>query len=414
MINNTKRLTGAPKFRLRYLSAAIAVGMGQLVIMSPVHAADDLTSAITGGKASMDMRYRFETVDQDGFDEKAESATVRTRLGYLTDDYMGLSAFIEMEDISVVGAGDYAPKESGFPTVADPELTELNQGYLSYSAPGETLINVGRQRVILDNARFVGNVGWRQNEQTYDLVLLQNKGISDTTLTYAYVHRVNDVKGDNLDVDTHLLNASYAGLSFVKITAYGYLIDYETDAVAEDDIQTIGLRLSGGAPLSDDFKLLYSAEYANQSDYQDNERDIDVNYTLLEIGGELFGVTAKIGQETLEGQSLDGGGKYGFQTPLATKHGFNGWADKFLTTPGDGIVDQYVSIGGNVADVKLQAVYHQYSADVGGDDWGNELNVLAAMNFGKHYQLGAKLANYNADEHATDTEKVWLWGQLKF
>ncbi|NIX55640.1 MAG: hypothetical protein GWN14_06840, partial [candidate division Zixibacteria bacterium] len=92
----------------------------------------------------------------------AAASTVRTRMGYRTGETGGLSAFIEFEDVSEVGEKKYG---GNYSVVADPEITELNQAYVSYQAPGKSNVLLGRQRLILDNARFVGNVGWRQNEQ---------------------------------------------------------------------------------------------------------------------------------------------------------------------------------------------------------------------------------------------------------
>ena len=234
----------------------------------------------------------------------------------------------------------------------------------------------------------------------------------DTTLFYGYVSNVNRIFSDespigNTNLEAHLLNASYKGLGFATITGYAYLLDF-VDAPGNSN-QTLGLRFAGGNDLTGNFKLLYTLEYAQQSDYEDGESRIDADYTLVELGGKISGVTAKIGLETLSGD-----GEYGFSTPLATLHAFNGWADQFLGTPVDGLEDLYVSVGGKVGGVKLLAVYHEYSADNGGEDYGSEYGLLAARKFGKHYTLLAKYASYSADEHNADVDKLWLSGQLKF
>ena len=56
--------------------------------------------------------------------------------------------------------------------MGDPETTELNQAYLSFRG-GETILSAGRQRLVLDNARFVGEGAWRQNQQTFDALTAQ-------------------------------------------------------------------------------------------------------------------------------------------------------------------------------------------------------------------------------------------------
>ncbi len=85
----------------------------------------------------------------------------------------------------------------------------------------------------------------------------------------------------------------------------------------------------------------------------------------------------------------------------------------FLATPGDGLRDLMFSLGGKAAGIKLLAVYHDFSADQGSDDYGSEIDLLAAKKFARRYQLGIKYASYRADSWKTDTDKLWLWGQLK-
>ncbi|HHS83785.1 MAG TPA: hypothetical protein ENK38_02530 [Gammaproteobacteria bacterium] len=387
-----------------------------LVPLAQAEVGHNFTDALTGGKASVDMRFRMENVTQESKPEDANALTLRTRLGYLTGDYEGFKAFGEMTHTAAIENNDYlVPKGPGangktdYPVVADPEISRLNQAWVSYSGIANTAVKLGRQRVKLDNDRFVGNVGWRQTEQVYDALVVANTSIQDTTLIYGYVTRAYTIFGTEVPSQSHLVNVSYNGFSFGKITGYAYLLDLLHDSGAADS-QTLGLRFGGKQALSDDFTLLYALELAQQSEYADAPSTVDADYTKFELGGKFMGVTAKIGQE-----KLGGDGTYGFQTILATKHAFNGWADKFLTTPADGLVDNYFSVGGKPAGIKLLAVYHTFTADNGGDDYGKELNLLAAKKFGKNYTVGLKYANYTDDTVAADdVSKVWLWGQLKF
>jgi hypothetical protein len=270
---------------------------------------------------------------------------------------------------------------------------------------------LGRQSVIFDNARFVGNVGWRQNEQTYDAFTVANTSLKDTAIVYGYVTNVNTIFGEesakgNVDTDTHLINISYSGLAAGNITAYGYFLDLTNAPAASNS--TLGVRFAGATKMNDDVKALYTLEYAKQSDYKGGASTIDADYNLIELGAEFSGVTAMLGYEVL------GADTSAFYTPLATLHAFNGWADKFLATPANGLVDTYLSVEGKVAGVKLQAVYHDFSADVGSASYGSEVDLLAAKKFGKNYTLLAKYASYSADTLATDTDKMWLMGQAQF
>ncbi len=154
--------------------------------------------AVTGGKAHLEFRYRLEAVDQDPFADDALASTLRSRLNYVTGDWHGFSAFMEADNVTVLGDDDtYNSTTNGVtdrPVVADPEYTEVNQAYLQYKFGSFTGL-LGRQRIMLDNQRFVGNVGWRQNEQTYDAVTLKSSALSKTQLHYSYISNINRITG---------------------------------------------------------------------------------------------------------------------------------------------------------------------------------------------------------------------------
>lgn len=375
----------------------------------PPAQAGGLDEALTGGNASLDIRLRYENVDQDNALDNADALTVRTRLGYMTGNYKALSAFIEMENTSALvedyNSGPGGNGKSAYSIVADPEITEVNQAFLQFSGVAETTGKLGRQRIIHDNARFIGNVGWRQNEQTYDAFRIDTEALADTHLSYAYLDNVKDIFSNDTDISSHLVNARYDGFSLGSLVAYGYFIDFK-DAPANSQ-QTLGLRFDGVHQF-ETLKLLYTLEAAQQSDYADGDKGIDAAYRLLTVGVTIRGITGKIGYELLGGDDYSG-----FETPLATKHAFNGWADMFLNTPTDGLQDTYLQLGGKLAGVKLLAVYHDFQSDKGSIDYGSEINLLAAREFSRRYTLGIKYAGYKADEWQVDTNKFWLWGQLK-
>ena len=390
------------------VSACVMAGIAMMA--TGTASASGITEAITGGKVSGDFRLRMETVEQDNALDDASSLTLRSRLGYRTAEYGGLTGFIEFENITALDDDYEAMPTNAAKTksvVADPEGTEVNQLYLKY-ALGDNAVILGRQRIILDNARFVGNVGWRQNEQTFNALTLSSQALADTALTYAFVDKVNTITAGEYDTTAHLFNASYAGLSAGKLTGYAYLIELDDNATGSNS--TIGLRFAGATDTAD-IKIKYSVEYAKQSDYADGD-NIDSSYMLAELGADISGVGIKMGYEVLgDGK---GSGDASFSTPLATKHAFNGWADAFLTTPDNGLQDIYLSATTKVEGVKLLAVYHDYSADSGSGDLGSEVNLLAAKKFGENYTALLKYANYSAGDTGTDTEKLWLMGQMTF
>lgn len=384
---------------------------------------DKLVNALTKGKFNLNVRYRYEMVDQDGISRIAHANTLRTRLGYTTGEFHGFSAKVEGENIVPIGKDRFNSTTNGnttFPTVADPSETEFNQVWLRYAGIPKTAVTGGRQRIIFDNARFIGNVGWRQNEQTFDSAQINYSGLPDTKLNYVYLWKVNRIFGDdslngNFRMSSHLVNASFDGFKIGKLTAYAYLLDFTRRTQSANSTQTYGMRFKGGYKITDQAKLLYTLEGAHQRDFSDNTLNINQNYYTGELGIQFpkvfkkFNITGNIGYEVLEGD-----GVRAFQTPLATLHAFNGWADKFLTTPNDGLEDLYFKLGIKAYGVNVLGVYHNFDANNSSADYGDEWGVSVSRKFFKRFLLGAKYANYGADSFATDTQKLWLTVQFDY
>ncbi len=401
--------------------ALIASGISSIGAVTVAHAEDAFIDALTGGKVSFTARARYEAVSEDNSKKDADAYTLRTTLAYETGKFNGFGAFVEFEDVHAAGDEKFNNTENGHTTysvVADPVGTEVNQGYLSYN-DFDTEFKLGRQEITYRDApfhRYIGNVLWRQNHQSFDAFSLVNKSFADTTISYAHIENVNTIFGEdsvakpsNIDMSTELFNVQYSGLPIGNLEGYAYLIDNEDTITASSE--TFGVRLSGAQAVNADWKVLYTAEYANQSDYKDGVMD-DQNYYLAELGGKYKGWVAKFSYEMQEGD-----GTYSFNTPLGTNHAFQGWADVFLSTPTKGLEDMYFTVAGNVMGVKVVGVYHDFETDTDSLDAGNEFDILAEKAFNKHYTVGVKYADYNAGDVAlgkVDTEKFWLYGQVKF
>ncbi len=394
----------------------VSAALGAALLAGSVQAAadDDFTGALIGGKPTADLRLRYESVDQANALKDANAATLRLRLGYETGEFRGFGAFVEAETVTALGGENYNSTVNGktaYATVVDPESTEINQAYLSYAGLADTKLKYGRQRIMLDNHRFIGNVGWRQNEQTFDAFTLSNASLPETNITAGYIYNVNRVFSDkspqgDFKMNSPIFNVSYKGWSLGEVVGYGYLLDF-TD-LATSSTQTYGLRLKGSAPLGG-VKVLYTAEYATQRDYRDNPRNFDLNYYLVEGGIGLSNAEFKLGYEV-----LGGNGTVAFQTPLATLHAMNGWADQFLATPAAGLKDAYLSAATTVWGTRLEAIYHDFRADDSSTRYGTEWDLQAVKAIDKTYAVGAKYARYDAKNFSVDTDKFWLWAEAKF
>jgi len=397
-----------------YKLTVVAASLAGLFAAPSVMAEDAFFEALTDGKVSFSARARYESVEQDNAKKDADAYTLRTTLGYKTGAFHGFSGFIEAENVTDLGNGNFDNKVDGdtdYSVIADPDDTEMNQAYLQYNG-FDTEFKLGRQELTYRNApfhRFIGNVLWRQNHQSFDALSLSNTSFADTELNYAYIDKVKSILGSTVDMDSHLVNAKYNGLPFGNLEGYGYFLEYE-DAAAKSS-KTLGLRFSGAQAVSEDVKVIYTAEYAKQDDYKDGTME-DQNYYLGEVGAKYKGWLAKFSYEMQEGDGTDS-----FKTPLGTNHAYQGWADIFLATPKEGLEDMYFTVVGNVLGAKVVAVYHDFETDYLGLDAGEEFDILAQKTFKEHYTLGVKYSDYDAGDASlgkVDTEKFWVYGQVKF
>ena len=382
-----------------------------------------LPTAIKEGKVNVNSLLRWEYADQESFGggpdpDESNAFTIRNRLGFTTGSFANFKSQLEFEDVTILGNEDnfnqagLNPAAAGRTVIADPETTEINQFWLAYEN-WDTLVKFGRQRIVLDGSRFIGDVIWRQNQQTYDAVSVAHTGITDTSLFYAYSSNVNRIFGDDhpagdFSSDIHMFNASYSGFKAGKLVGYTYLTDLN-DAPALSNA-TYGASFVGSTPVTDTMAATYHAEYAYQTDYQNSPADFDANYYHLSLGAKHKKINYGVGYEVLGSDD----GARGFVTPLATLHKFNGWADAFLGTPADGLEDLYAWFGVTLpGSIPLKFVYHKFDAETGGADYGDEFNLIATKKLSDHFSLLTKFAHYEEGD-AGRAGRTRFWLQLAF
>ena len=377
----------------------------------PAAAPSTLAEALAASKPLFDARIRYEFVDQDGFAEDANALTYRLRLGVETGSFLGTSLLVDIDHVEDI-AGDFNSTingETGYPVVADPDATELNRLQLTNKSLPDTTITLGRQRIILDDSRFVGNVGFRQNEQTFDALRAVNKSVENLTVDVAYVGQVNRIFGDDSpmgrwDSDSWFVNAGYAvplDGAKLQLSGFAYLLDFDSaPAMSSETFGAAAAFTKGIATVK--------GSYALQSDYGNQPVDYEADYYFVEGALAQGSLSGGIGYEVLTGD-----GTRAFSTPLATLHKFNGWADKFLGTPADGLEDFYVRGGWKAGDagalkgISLTGIWHDFSSENSGADLGSELDLVAGASLGKA-KLTVKYADFGAEDFATDTAKFWF------
>jgi len=405
---------------------------------SSVSAADGI-NILNNLQVQGEIRPRWENVDDNvATHSTANAYTARTKLKVTGNllDVDGLSASVGIISVNDFGSNKYNSTSNGqsnYAVVADPEKAMISNAEINYKT-GNTLLHAGRGQVNLDNQRFIGTVGWRQLERSYDSVFVANNSIKNLSVLAAWVYGLQGVKslannhgpyGENTyDTNTVLLHAAYSVMPALKVTAYDYMIASVHD--------TYGLALTGNVKM-DAVKLNYRAEYAQQKDASmkihvqtPTTGKADASYYNLDLGANVNGILAGINYEFLSGTNGNDG-KTAFACTLGTNHKFNGWADQFLATPKGGLQDANIRLGYKAKGFgKFLAVYHDFTADkkmasvVGtSDDLGSEIdavyvNKIPGVNGLKGMLKYADYSKGSVVGHTKDVQKIWAMLDYKF
>jgi hypothetical protein len=384
--------------------------------------AESIGDAVTGGKLLLYLRPRYEHVEQDGKPNNADAYTMRTLFGWRTLSWHGLSVTAEGINVGHLGSQDYndlpaRAAASPFPTVADPDMTGINQLYAQWTGMPKTDVKVGWQSIKLDNVRFVGNVDFRQVMQVFDAVTVENKSIENLNIYAGYLWRQRNIANQQLGMQMPLLNLRYTWKPGNDVVGYAYFQDQAntsqnaTTGLKDGSNQIFGVRASGGYPIGADWKVLYTAEYGKQDNYSGGDAVIDAQYYHVMLGGQWKDSFVRIHQELLSSNE----GRYAFQTPLGTNHLFQGWVDKFLITPANGIRDTYVSAGTKVQKLQLYAEWHRFRTDFRSLDLGDEFDIGLTYPLWKGLTGKVEYGDYRGGDptaggavNTRDTRRFWL------
>ncbi len=367
----------------------------------------EIAQAIQGGKFSGGFRFSYEYSDlkDPKRNSPASGFNVRTRLNYKTADFYGVSAFIQLQNVSNIEEDFNDLKGSAQKhrdVIADPDGSRVHQGYLDFGFLPKTHIKLGRQEIILDDHRLVGNIGWRQNAQSFDAVTVTSNIVQGLTLFAGYADRLNTILLEQEDLDGFwMFHATYGGIQGVKVTAFCYLLDSEGGNKNDRDLATYGVRATGKVMM-----IRYALDFAHQTDWNDRDYDVSANMFNGYLAADLNKmISFGAGISYIEGQD-DKNPKddRAFDTLFSTAHKFNGWADDFLNTNGgklvNGLIDYYGDVTVHYFGAKFKVVYHYFDSQTddpnGFDDaYGDEWDALAVKKLYKNVKGLIKYAHYN-------------------
>ncbi|MFZ3087408.1 MAG: alginate export family protein [Methylotenera sp.] len=462
-------------FKLNLVMACVTLaisGMAQSAYAEEEPIAEyTFLDSIKDGKPMTNFRLRYESVDQEAFQpapnaskklDDAHAFTLRSLVGWQTAPYKNFSFGAQLTDVHEFNHNFNdrrenlsEPGKANYANIVDPSFTDVNQLYVDWTGIKNTKFRLGRQQLNLDNVRFIGDIGFRQNMQVFDGVSVLNKSITDTEIFAAHFDQVRQINTELRQGNIEIVNAKYRISPSESITGYGYFVDVANlsqnngnplaastaaqggnglgasqdlvkTAKTDASSKTFGMRLDGAHIIDPTWKALYTAEYAKQDDYAGGNALIDAYYFKLGGGAMYNAWSVRIDHEKLSSNN----GKYAFQTPLGTNHLFQGWADQFLVTPRQGIEDTFITVSGSIEKAKLNAEYHVFKSDekyqsIGklGDKYGTEFDVSVLYPFTDKISGKVEYAKFNEDDvygsltnaaRKGDKEIVWLTAMYTF
>jgi len=382
--------------------------------------------------AQLRPRFEFRHGYKTLFPDNADPATFvsqRTRLnfGYKTEK---LQLYISPQDVRVWGD---VPQLN----VADENGFSLHQAWAEILLVSDLSFKIGRQEIVYDDQRFLGNVDWAQQGRSHDAAVLKYEP-SAMKLHFgaAYNQDGEGITGNTLKTNTYkslqylwlhkdwnIVNASFLflnnGLQYID----------EVDETKNDTrySQTAGIHLKAGI---NDFNFSSNLYYQFGKDVDDNSLDaylisLEAIYSASEkinigLGGEL-----QSGNEY--GSSVEGKNK-AFNPLYGTNHKFNGFMDYFYVgnhLNNVGLVDLYANVKYSFnKKSNVTAVVHQFFAaetinDQLSKDLGFELDLVTSLKLTEFVGVQAGYSHFFASK-ATEAVKNnldgntnnWAWLML--
>ncbi len=393
-------------------------------MLPPEHSYCNFLDALSNGKMLWWFRARNEDIDIQRFSD-GYANTIASHLGYQTADYHNFSGVLEFVDNTIIGrqrynsGGGTSPGLVTWAFTNDPRGARIDQVFIDYNDPYFKFdFKGGRQRIRLDNERFIGSSSWRQIEQVYDAGSVFYTGIPNLNVFYAYIGRVNRVWGPKgvgrfsaNSTRTNIANMRYDIWDVGSLVGYGYFLDNED--VPTFSTNTVGLRFNGSHPYRN-LNFLYTAEYARQENATNNPVHYRASYTHfaggLQINTPCFDFEIDGQREELGGQKHQIGGA--FITPLASFHSFQGWAELFNPTPNRGVIDLVASASVKIKplwDIQLLSYYHNFRQSVGNHrTYGNEVDAEIGKDF-KYVGVYFDYANFmGRDRRFPNVRRYWV------
>ena len=363
-------------------------------------------------------------------DQSGKAASVLLR-GQITSEWTrALSTVLELDHVETFWQNHHSDgvNQNGEPLIPDVPGTELNQLFVNYEFE-RVQVRVGRQRIELDDQRFVGSNGYWQNDQTFDALSTEWQLFSASRLNYTYIANANRIFGDDAgahlahedvgyyssdgerpaalqgdhEQHTHLLHLQANEWDNSRLIGYAYFIDNE-------DFPAVSNRTFGGK-----YKFMVTAgafKYHGEIAAATQERtELSGSprppYGLLDLS-MIHGPWRLVARHEILGADQGAG----FVTPLASAHNFQGSADVFAATPEGGLEDTSLHINWRSSPWELDLRYHLFREYSGSEPYGHEFDLDIEFKPASQHSILLRFADFHASTAYSSTlpdrQKVYL------
>jgi hypothetical protein len=397
-----------------------------LAILSlPLSAQAPLLDALSKGKATLELRTRFEHTEDQDFKAPADHKTAnaftnRTLLGFETGALWDLKATLQFANVTAIGDERYNSGLNGRTNLAlvqDPGNTEVLQAYISWKG-----FKLGRQVLRVDNQRFIGPGAWSQMPKAFTGLTYQgNFGTKWVELSAGHLTQLTTSLSQTRALKVDFARLRFTPIQEVALTPFWFGVEETTrlyGASPDNSVQHVGLRADGTWN-----GLVYDASFAQQRAYKASTKTASRDYLSL-MAGYAFSKTLslKATHEVLGGAPRTDALQNAFTTPMSSLHGFYGWSDRLGATPATGIVDDFLQLEAKGWGLAFEVQAHAFKpeqTDRGFTKYGRELDVSVTWPVTKNFELTLKAGDYKGDGAATapynkDLRKLWLMSTFKF
>lgn len=365
---------------------------------------------------TLGARARLAQLKDSGRDnDNGQAASIALRGSWLANWSPAISSLIQADWVATGWQNQHSDgvRFNGAPRIPDVAGADINQMFVRYELSTKK-ITLGRQTLEWDDSRFLSANGFWQNPQSFDALHVDYSLAETSHLQYAYitqalrifgrdanthlnVHDINyssqngmrpkDGSGEHR-MHSHAIQWQWREWNYVDLTGYGYFIN--NDTAANFSSRTVGARLGYQQKISAwNYRLSLSGARQNRPIFNN---DYDLPYWHLQTS------LGRGGQEwSLDYEYLGANGGKALITPLGFTHEYQGWADRFTSTPTKGVEDISLRNTSRWHQLRLDMRYHQFFSVEDRDKYGQELDAELGYQFAANKKIAIRMAQFWAE-----------------